>query len=459
MGNKNLSTHIFYIFIIFFILLLLFLSTLTYVYPKNSTSALYLLSALAQSQAAIFAIAISLNLLGVQIISMVYSSRVVSIFSSDFKYLWALYGISIFYDIILMNILPNNLDKSHYLLVVASIFVAFLAFLAIIPQINNTINLLNPQNIIKKLSQNNDLSAEEQLFDFIVGSIKQNDFNSYSNGLSELYKITQKNDATDEKIERILTIFYRIGRFTISLRNEEATIEIIELLGKVGLTQNIQKIEDLAKYSARNKLEYTTIKGIETLSLIFDTLSFENIIDIYLIPLDIQNAAANIGRISSEMHLEDSTLKSARAMHDMVLKTIESEQEILTNIPKLLGRLGVNSAENKWEMSTEKILVTLGEIAINSITQKNNITNLTIDKIGQISLICAKNGLEQSILISFDSYKVVADISSGDMTNVVSLIRRWVEMIKEHSKKNGFENISISNHANNTLQTLNTNFN
>ena len=142
----------------------------------------------------------------------------------------------------------------------------------------------------------------------------------------------------------------------------------------------------------------------------------------------------------------------------MVLKTIENEQEISTNISKLLGRLGVNSAENKWEMSTEKILVILGGIAINSITQKNNITNLTIDKIGQISLICAKNGLEQAILISLDSYKIVADISSGDMTNVVSLIRRWVEMIKEHSKKNGFENIIISKHANNTLQTLNINF-
>jgi len=455
---KNISKHKFYIFIIILILFFLFLSLMTNIYPKESTSSLYLLSALAQSQAAIFAIVISLNLLGVQIISTVYSSRVVSIFSDDFKYLWGLYGISIFYDIILMNTLPNNLDQSHHILIIASILVAILAFIAIIPLINNTINLLNPQNIIKKLSQNNDLSAEEQLFDFIVGSIKQNDFNSYSNGLSELYKITQKNDATDEKIERILTIFYRIGRFTISLRNEEATIEIIELLGKVGLTQNIQKIEDLAKYSARNKLEYTTIKGIETLSLIFSTIPFNTITDAFLI-LDIQRAAADIGRISSEMHLEDSTLKSARAIHDMVLKTIESEQEIFPNTPKLLGRLGTSSAENKWEMSTEKILVTLGEIVINSITQKNNITNLTIDKIGQISLICAKNDLEEAVLISFDSFKVVVDISSGDMINIISLIRRWVEMIKEHSKKNGFENINISNQANSMLETLNANFN
>lgn len=465
---KNIIQHKFYIFITLLIFSFLFLSSMTNIYPNESTSSLYLLSALAQSQAAIFAIAISLNLLGVQIISTVYSSRVVSIFSDDFKYLWALYGISIFYDIILMNTLPNNLDQSHHILVIAAIVVAILAFIAIIPLINNTINLLNPQNIIKKLIQNNDLSAEEQLFDFIVGSIKQNDFNSYSNGLLELYKIIEKNNVSNEKIESILTIFDRIGRFTISLRNEEATIEIIELLGKVGLTssgsktvilsQNIQKIEDLAKYSARNKLEYTTINGIETLLLIFNTLHFKNVIDAF-IPLDIQRATADIGRISSEMHLEDSTLKSARAIHDMVLKTIESEQEILTNTPKLLGRLGVSSAENKWEMSTEKILVTLGEIAINSITQKNNITNLTIDKIGQISLICAKNDLEQAISISFDSYKVVADISSGNMTNVISLIRRWVEMIKEHSKKNGFENINISNQANNMLQILNANFN
>ena len=465
---KNIIQHKFYIFILILIFSFLFLSVMANIYPKDSTSSLYVLSALAQSQAAIFAIAISLNLLGVQIISTVYSSRVVSIFSGDFKYLWALYGISIFYDIILMNTLPNNLDQSHHFQVIAAIVVAILAFIAIIVLINNTINLLNPQNIIKKLIQNNDLSAEEQLFDFIVGSIKQNDFNSYSNGLSELYNIIEKNDVSGEKVERILTIFYRIGRFTISLRNEEATIEIIELLGKMGLkssgsktvilSQNIQKIEDLAKYSARNKLEYTTIKGIETLSLIYDTLYFNNNIDGYFISLDIQRAAADIGRISSEMYLEDSTLKSALAIHDMVLKTIENEQEISTNISKLLGRLGVNSAENKWEMSTEKILVTLGGIAINSITQKNNITNLTIDKIGQISLICAKNGLEQAILISLDSYKIVADISSGDMTNVVSLIRRWVEMIKEHSKKNGFENIIISKYANNTLQTLNINF-
>jgi len=463
---KNTAKYILYLTITIFIFLLLFLSTITNIYPKDSTSSLYLLSALAQSQAAIFAIAISLNLLGVQIISTIYSSRVVSIFAADFKYLWALYGISIFYDIILMNTLPNNLDESHNILIISSIIVAMLAFVAIIPLINNTINLLNPQNIIKKLSENNELSADEQLFHFIVGSIKQNDFNSYKDGLSELHRITEKQEVTDEKIKSILTILSRIGRFAISLRNEEATIEITKFIGKVGssssgkkniLLQSIQEIENIAKYSAINKLEYSTIKSIETLLSVVNSNQINIFKDSFILQV-IQKAVADIGLKSSEMHLEDSTLESIQAIHDMVRKTIECDQKISTNIPNFLGRLGLNSAVNKWEIITEKILVTLGEIAINSSTQKN-IINLAIDKIGQISLICAENGFEKPILTSLESYEILANILNEDMNDIVYLIKRWIEIIKEHSKINGFENVNISNYADNIIQNLNAHSN
>ena len=456
MDLKNTTKYILYLTITIFIFLLLFLSTITNIYPKDSTSSLYLLSALAQSQAAIFAIAISLNLLGVQIISTIYSSRVISIFAADFKYLWALYGISIFYDIILMNILPNNIYQCHNILILSSIIVAMLAFVAIIPLINNTINLLNPQNIITKLSENNESSADEQLFHF----------NSYKDGLSELHRITEKHDVTDEKIKSVLTILSRIGRFAISLRNEEATIEITKFIGKVGssssgkkniLLQSIQEIENIAKYSAINKLEYSTIKSIETLLSVVNSNQINIFKDSFILQV-IQKAVADIGQKSSELHLEDSTLESIQAIHDMVRKTIECNQKISTNIPNFLGRLGINSAVNKWEIITEKILVTLGDIAINSSKQKSNIINLTIDKIGQISLICAENGFEKPILTSLESYEILANILNED-NDIVYLIKRWIEIIKEHSKINGFENLNISNYADNIIQNLNVHSN
>lgn len=417
------------------------------VFPMDSTSSLYLLSALAQSQAAIFAIAITLNLIGMQLTTAIYSLRVVDVFAGGFKSLWGLYGISIFYDIILMNLLPSNIGKIHYLLVIVAIFLSMLAYISIFLQVNSTIDLLNPSNIVKKISKKNDSSSAEQMYDFIVGSIKKNDFSSYRSGLSELSKV----DKNGKTIENVVDIFLRVGMFSISIRNEEATTEVIKEVGNVYLRAPIDKrdilsdviqgIEDLGKYSARNRLEYSTIESTNILFKIVETFP-RNIFEERFFVEDIYRALSNIGRISSEMDLENSTVEVVNAIDSIIENAIVCSENIHTNTIRYLGKLGVNFAENKLETSTQKIVVILEKIAINSINQKTDIMSMTIDKIGQISLICAKNGFEEPIFESVKSFETISENLSVDKIDCVNQMSRWVEMVRKCSVQNGFENIA-----------------
>lgn len=417
------------------------------IFPMESTSSLYLLSALAQSQAAIFAIAITLNLIGIQLTTTIYSLRVVNVFSGDFKYLWGLYGVSIFYDIILMNLLPDNIGKMHYFLIVVAIFLSMLAYISVFIQVNSTINLLNPSNIVKKISQKNDSNSAEQMYDFIVGSIKKNDFSAYGSGLSELSNISKNG----ETIENMVSIFRRVGMFAISIRNEEATTEVIKEVGNVYLraptnkrdilSDVIQGIEDLGKYSARNRLEYSTIESTNVLFKIVETFP-HNIFEERFFVEDIHRALSNIGRISSEMDLENSTVEVVNAIDYIIENAIEYGEDIHKSTVKYLSKLGVTFADNKLEKSTEKIVVVLGKVAINSLNQKTDIIRFTIDKIGQISLICAKNGFEEPTFESVKSFETISENLSADKTDYVNQMLRWVEMMRECSVQNGFENIA-----------------
>lgn len=417
------------------------------VFPMKSTSSLYLLSALAQSQAAIFAIAITLNLIGMQLTTTIYSLRVVNVFADDFKYLWGIYGISIFYDVMLMNLLPSNICKMHYFLIIVAIFLSMLAYISIFLQVNSTINLLNPSNIVKKISQKNDSNSAEQMYDFIVGSIKKNDFSAYGSGLSELGN-TGKNGET---IENMVSIFRRVGMFAISIRNEEATTEVIKEVRNVYLrtptdkenilSDVIQGIEDLGKYSARNRLEYSTIESINCLLKIVETFP-HNIFEERFFVEDIHRALSNIGRISSEMGLENSTVEVVNVIDYIIDNAIEYGEDIHKSTVKYLSKLGVTFAENKLEKSTEKIVVVLGKVAINSLNQKTDIIRFTIDKIGQISLICAKNGFEEPIIESVKSFEIISENLSVDKIDSVNQMLRWVEMVRKCSAENGFENIA-----------------
>ena len=108
---------------------------------SSASSAKYLLSALAQSQAAVIAIVVTLTLVAVQLSAQAYSPRVITIFqkSADFWILLVAYVFSIILDVILLETIPDNI-KGLEMKVRSATFLAIFAFLALFPYMWNTIN-------------------------------------------------------------------------------------------------------------------------------------------------------------------------------------------------------------------------------------------------------------------------------------------------------------------------------
>lgn len=157
--------------------------------PSNANSARYMISAFIQSEAAILAIVITLSLFVVQQSSSSYSPRVVELFKDvkknpDFYILIGIYLGVMLYSALVLKAINDNLTsadpiynnptviktienelfsieiiKSNMSLVTIqthiwmTYFLAFFAFVSLVLYIRHTIDLLNPSNIIRMLSE------------------------------------------------------------------------------------------------------------------------------------------------------------------------------------------------------------------------------------------------------------------------------------------------------------------
>jgi len=114
---------------------------------------------MAQSQAAIIAIVITVSLVAVQLAASTYSSRVVNIFKTnlDFWFLLGLYAGSIIYDYLILMIL-NEKTSTFYIFI--SYWLCASAVLALFPYVLSMINILSPEVIIRKLSDYIDCESQ-----------------------------------------------------------------------------------------------------------------------------------------------------------------------------------------------------------------------------------------------------------------------------------------------------------
>ncbi len=176
-----------FLFIIF--IMFAFLVFIFNLIPSNANSARYMISAFIQSEAAILAIVITLSLFVVQQSSSSYSPRVVELFKDakknpDFYILIGIYLGVMLYSALVLKAINDNLTSAYPInndpTVIKTIgnelfsieiiesniplvtiqthiwmtyFLAFFAFVSLVLYIRHTIDLLNPSNIIRMLSE------------------------------------------------------------------------------------------------------------------------------------------------------------------------------------------------------------------------------------------------------------------------------------------------------------------
>lgn len=239
----------------------------------------YLLSAMAQSQAAIIAIVITVSLVAVQLAASAYSPRVINIFKSnlDFWILLTLYGASILYDFILLKTLSEKISKVW-------IFIAYWlcssTFLALVLYVIKVMKILTPEVIIKRLAENicvftikSKLDPFQPIVDIVCGAFMKYDYETVRIGLENMqikvievielfnpeeYKIVSNEQNSHE--QNLLRDFSRhyfayleqIGKL-LAERKEELTLKVIENLEKFVKTITEKRL----------KIEYYGVKALK----------------------------------------------------------------------------------------------------------------------------------------------------------------------------------------------------
>jgi len=273
------APRIFSTLFISFILSLFIIFKYYYSYPFqiDDESAMYFLSALVQSQAAILAIVITLTLIAVQLASSHYSPRVIDVFKRDPAIWWFLcyYGISIFfglYILIMMQVIQNgnivtpigllNRYSFHISLeywIYAVYLIAIGNFVVLFWYMRTVFDLLKPSNIIKKLSDNiskekiskhiKSLEEHEKdrtkpmeedpvqpIVDIIRSSLIKHDFATTSSGINTITnRAIEVMNPDEHKISKhFCDHFERIGKLAVNKGDEESVIEVIKNLEAFG---------------------------------------------------------------------------------------------------------------------------------------------------------------------------------------------------------------------------------
>jgi hypothetical protein len=345
------------------------------------TSALYMLSALVQTQAAIVAIVVSMTLIAVQFAASAYSPRVIRIFlkNPDMWYLLCFYGFSIFLGLLVLKMIRGGEDSTQIVLFYNSleysiIFIYALgvaSFAILFLYLDNTINLLDPENIIKRLqieiTKNKLIDSEEDpiqpIMDIVHGSIMKYDIATTRVGLKAVAdKVIEIIDSKTEKetSELFCNHLERVGRLAISKLDEEATMEVIHNLEKFG------------KISAERRLGDATSRAAKALGDVGATVAKEGLEDT---TKQISWSLRDIGETAAKEGLEDATSLTAES----------------------LGVFGITAAEEGLEQVTWMVALYLRDIGkIAAEKGLRDATSIVAEMLGDVGKIAAEKGLKDA---------------------------------------------------------------
>lgn len=312
-------------------------------YILDVENARYLLSALAQAQAAIIAIIVSLTLIAMQISAQTYSPRVIDVFKEylGFWVLIAVYGISIFFDVFAIYSVPSNSSNQYFdysNILNLAILTAFTAFIALFLFISNTIDLLKPKVIIDKLG--NKINVEI----FLESINSKYSINKYQ------YSIMLLADSEDQ-IVPLVDIIKK------AIRSDDATT------ARDGI----------------NKLEY----------ILLELLNCEGNKEGV-----IKHFCEHLRRVSSVCFTENNEdiiielSKSLERIADEALTINGITSDAISFIVSLLTELGEESSSRGWKEAVTSILNSIGMIFIyaekSGFLITHNVGILVNDSLGKI---------------------------------------------------------------------------
>jgi hypothetical protein len=441
------SRHLWATRISAFIFLLLFFSFVVLTYANfyrvhtNVASARYMLSALVQSQAAIIAIVISLTLIAVQLTASAYSPRVISIFRHSYGWqaLFVLYGISIFYGLLVLKMIKGADDLSPITYLDISleghISIAYalgcLTFAMLIMYLQSIINFLNPASIIKRLAKeitkdkilNSKEDPIQPIMDIIHGSIMKYDFGTTRVGLravAERAIVIIDLDGEEEISRCFCDYLRRVSRLAVSKMDEESTVEVIENLENFGKSTAEKGLEYAVKQAAR------TIEGV-------GARAFATRKELEYVAWKAAESLGDVGSVAVENELESATILIVGAL-ERIGKTATEKvfEDVVDRVVESLGLVGEAAAEKKLDRATRQAAQCLGFVGTFAATKefKRAISN-TVFSLGLIGKIAAKKGLE---IATQQAAMSLAELTLPSEEVVKTAIRKYEYELKEQDR-------------------------
>ena len=393
-------------------------------------SARYMLSTIVQSEAAIFALIVSLSLVAVQLSASSFSARIIEIFKKtpDVWTLILIYIFLIIYGVAILKLIEPNekiiSDFEYYILLDYRLSV--FALLALIPYIWNILDLLKPSNIIDKLSEKitkerilstdiigGENDAIQPITDIIISSLMRYDESTVIYGLNAIGSKLELIFTEFDKYNRCnVSVVFRhlsiIGELAVEKRDAHATVHVIVTIGQIGMLatekmqeevslQSILSIGEIGTRSNRQNMEYVSIWAVDLLGKI-GVLATNKMFQNSCAPQAILYAK-DIGATAAETSREVSIRHATSSIRSIGMEGSKHRQKNTVLIAASeLEKLGVISIESGLE--SEAIAAAESLEAITIITIENNLENEAVfatHAIGNLGSTAAKKEFKEMI--------------------------------------------------------------
>ncbi|WP_211530105.1 DUF2254 family protein [Methanocalculus chunghsingensis] len=396
-------------------------------------SARYILSALIQSQAAVISIVISLTLIAVQLTAQIYSPRITEFFKSHIN-MWcflASYIISIaFSSFLLILLVGTDLTNSATvrILLYFSLFLAIFLFFALIPYIYITMNLLNADTVIKRLTAAiqipDSLDPEhdpfQPVFDVIYGAIKRFDFIAMSNGFTQIVNNYEKivmDNRKHAQLEYINSRFFddfkRCGVLLIEIREEKFVFEVVHKLSliinwsvknelKSSFHWCIITLCEIGVKSAENGMRSPLNETITSIDEIIQDIELEvgpNDLNINSKIYQLIKCQEKLGITAVSNNIEDSAKKAVDSIQSNIERIIEfntnNNYDIFLDFYLTIGK---DALEKHSALVMIEVLDSIEKTYNIAITHKNiKLADDCLRTLKSLGLIAGKLGLKKQI--------------------------------------------------------------
>lgn len=384
--KERLIDYVLYILLLSMIFVTLFFCCI--LSGDNNTQSVHLesfrdmLTALVTSEAAIFAIVISLSLIAIQLATSSYSVRIIDIFLEDsyFRNTFYIYIFAILCELFLLMTLKYKLLEPYIniLSAISYIFGIILLYLLML-YIENIMSLLKPNRIIDRLEQSANswtISRDDQpggehdlllpITDIVISALKRYDESTLRYGLETIKEliIHMINDRNPEvkryKIKSFVFYHFRlITRLAIEKKDENTINKLFFELGNIGEEAIRKDLEEIALDAIDFLKEFGKMAANENFKLVVSEIAspIEKIglsaieRKTHEIPADRKHTLGNIA------------YNSTNSLEDVSISGIQNEIEAgAWYSAYALGRIGESAAKQEFERVASGASGSLGSI-------------------------------------------------------------------------------------------------